>query len=231
MTHVANEISPRELEDRSLVPNWMTTNSGANFSAIPKSFRITLETVLPPMPCHLMERSPSICKFLANISLKFWRRKTCRRRMKEWPRIKIRSDAIKKRCLKKKLNIMRTCLKKLKRSARGKSFLGICLIWWREEERKISRWNCLSYARHVTYLNLIGQTNASIESVPGTSQPQRNITCAPLLDINYITSRHNVRLYVISTMFDAAIIIIIIIILITVIVFSSSLFILFCLMG
>ena len=63
-------------------------------------------------------------------------------------------------------------------------FLGICSIWWREEEGKISRWNCLSYTRHVTYLNLIGHTNASIESVPGTSQPQRNITCAPRLDIN-----------------------------------------------
>ena len=50
------------------------------------------------------------------------RRKTCRQRMKEWPRIKIRSGAIKKRCLKKKLKIMSTCLKKLKRSALGKSF-------------------------------------------------------------------------------------------------------------
>ena len=45
----------------------------------------------------------------------------------------------------------------------------------------------------MTYLNLIGQTNTSIESAPGTSQPQRNITCAPRLDINYIMSRHNVR--------------------------------------
>ena len=47
----------------------------------------------------------------------------------------------------------------------------------------------------MTYLNLIGQTNASIESVPGTSQPQRNITCATRLDINYIMSRYNVRLF------------------------------------
>ena len=46
----------------------------------------------------------------------------------------------------------------------------------------------------MTYLNLIGQTNASIESVPGTSQPQWNITRVPRLDINYIMSRHNVRL-------------------------------------
>ena len=76
---------------------------------------------------------------------------------------------------------------------REKVFLGICSIWWREEEGKISRWNCLSYTRHVTYLNLIGQTNASIESVPGISQPQQNITCVPRLDINYM-SRHNVRL-------------------------------------
>ena len=29
---------------------------------------------------------------------------------------------------------------------------------------------------------------------PGTSQPQRNITCVPPLDINYIMSGHNVRL-------------------------------------
>ena len=43
------------------------------------------------------------------------------------------------------------------------------------------------------YLNLIGQTNASIESIPGTSQPQRNITCIPRLDINYIMSCHNVQ--------------------------------------
>ena len=78
---------------------------------------------------------------------------------------------------------------------REKNFLGICSIWWREEEGKISRRICLSYTRHVTYLNLIGQTNASIESVPGTSQPQRNITCVPRLDINYIMSRHNVRFY------------------------------------
>ena len=41
------------------------------------------------------------------------------------------------------------------------------------------------------YLNLTGQTNASIESVPGTSQPQRNITRVPRLDINYIMSRHS----------------------------------------
>ena len=43
------------------------------------------------------------------------RRKTCRQRMKEWPRIKIRSGAIKKRCLKKKLKIMSTCLKKVEK--------------------------------------------------------------------------------------------------------------------
>ena len=82
-----------------------------------------------------------------------------------------------------------------KRALVEKVFLGICSIWWREEEGKISRWNCLSYTRHVTYLNLIGQTNASIETVPGTSQPQRNTTCAPRLDINYIMSRHNVWLF------------------------------------
>ena len=75
---------------------------------------------------------------------------------------------------------------------REKVFLGICSIRWREEEGKVSRWICLSYARHVTYLNLIDQTNASIESVPGTSQPQWNITWVPRLDINYIMSRHNV---------------------------------------
>ena len=69
-------------------------------------------------------------------------------------------------------------------------FLGICSIWCQgEEEGRISRWNCLSYTRHVTYY-LIGQTNASIEFVPGTSQPQRNITCVPLLDINYTRSSH-----------------------------------------
>ena len=34
---------------------------------------------------------------------------------------------------------------------------------------------------------------ASITFVPGTSQPQRNITCVPRLDINYIMLRHNVR--------------------------------------
>ena len=62
-------------------------------------------------------------------------------------------------------------------------------------KKKISSWNCLSYSRHVTYLNLIGQTNASIEFVPGSSQPQRNITCVPRLDINYIMSRHNVLLF------------------------------------
>ena len=74
-----------------------------------------------------------------------------------------------------------------------KVFLGICSIWWREEEGKISRWNSLSYTRHVTYLNLIGQTNGSIKFVPGTSQPHRNITCVPRLDINYINMlRHNV---------------------------------------
>ena len=78
---------------------------------------------------------------------------------------------------------------------REKVFLGNYSIWWREEEEKISRWNCLSYTRHVTYLNLIGQTNASIKSVPGTSQPQRNITCVPRLDINYIMPRHNVRFF------------------------------------
>ena len=78
---------------------------------------------------------------------------------------------------------------------REKVFLGICSIWWREEEGKISRWNCLSYTRHVTYLNLICQTNASIKSVPGTSQPQRNITSEPRLDINYIMPRNNVRFF------------------------------------
>ena len=52
----------------------------------------------------------------ANTSLKFCRRKTCRKRMKEWP------SAIKKRCLNKKLKLVSTCLKKLKRSALGKSF-------------------------------------------------------------------------------------------------------------
>ena len=141
------------------------------------------------MPCHLMERSPSICKFLANTSLKFWRRKTCRRRMKKWPRIKIRSGAIKKTMSKEKIE-NNECLPE-KGALLEKVFLGICSIWWREEEGKISRWDCLSYTRHVTYLNLIGQTNASIESVPGTSQPQRNITCVPRLDINYIMSRHS----------------------------------------
>ena len=41
----------------------------------------------------------------------------------------------------------------------------------------------------------MGQTNTSIKSVPGTSQPQRNITCEPRLDINYIMPRHNVRFF------------------------------------
>ena len=40
------------------------------------------------------------------------------------------------------------------------------------------------------------KTNASIKSVPGTSQPQRKITCVPRLDTNYIMSRHNVRFYI-----------------------------------
>ena len=84
----------------------------------------------------------------------------------------------------------------VKKEGGGKKvFLGICSIRWREEDGKISCWNCLSYTRHVTYLNLIGQTNASIESVPGTSQPQWNITCASRHDINYIISRHNVRFF------------------------------------
>ena len=43
--------------------------------------------------------------------------------MKEWPRIKIRSGTIKKkRCLKKKVKIMSTCLKKLKRERSWKKF-------------------------------------------------------------------------------------------------------------
>ena len=111
----AEPVSTAEREDRSLVPNWMTTN----FSTIPKSCRITLEIVLPPMPCHLMQRSPSVCKFLANTSLKFWRRKTSRRRMKEWPRIKIRSGAIMSKEKKKKKQIENNeyLPEKLKRSA------------------------------------------------------------------------------------------------------------------
>ena len=44
----------------------------------------------------------------------------------------------------------------------------------------------------MTYLNLISETNASIESVPGTSQPHRNISCVQHVEINYIMSHHNV---------------------------------------
>ena len=46
-------------------------------------------------------------------------------------------------------------------------------------------------ARTLLHLNLTDQTNASIESLPGTSQPQRSITSVPRLDINYIMSRHS----------------------------------------
>ena len=38
--------------------------------------------------------------------------------------MKIRVGAIKKRCLNRKLKLVSTCLKKLKRSALGKSFSG-----------------------------------------------------------------------------------------------------------
>ena len=40
-----------------------------------------------------------------------------------------------------------------------------------------------------------GWSSASIKYVPGTSKPQRNITCLPRPDINYIMSHHNVRFH------------------------------------
>ena len=42
---------------------------------------LVLETVLPPIPCHLMSRSPSKLKFSAMCVLKLRRRKSCSRRM------------------------------------------------------------------------------------------------------------------------------------------------------
>ena len=92
-----------------------------------------------------------------------------------------------KRCLRKKWKLVSTCLKSWKGAVFDKVFLGMCSIWWREEEGKYCA-RIPFHTRHVTYLNRIGQTNAIIESVPGTSQPQRNITCVPRLDIYYIMS-------------------------------------------
>ena len=66
---------------------------------------------------------------------------------------------------------MSTCLKKLKRSALGKSFSGDLLNLMARGVRKNISLELSSYTRQVIYLNLIGQTNASIKHVPGTSQP------------------------------------------------------------
>ena len=72
----------------------------------------------------------------------------------------------------------------------GKSFSGdLFSLMARGGRRNIS----LELSFIYLIASLIGQTNASIESVPGTSQPQRNITRIPRLDINYFLSCHNVQ--------------------------------------
>ena len=88
---------PAEMVVRSFVPNCMITTLGANSSTTPKSYSLVLETVLPPVPCHLMSRSPSRLKFFAMCALKLRQRKSCTRRMKEWPRIKTRIGGMRKR--------------------------------------------------------------------------------------------------------------------------------------
>ena len=87
---IAKPVSTAEMVERSFVPYCMITTLGANSSTTPKSYSLVLETVLPPIPCHLMSRSPSRLKFFAMRALKLRQRKSCTRRMKEWPRIKTR---------------------------------------------------------------------------------------------------------------------------------------------
>ena len=111
---------------RSFVPNCMITTLGANSSTTTKSYSLVLETVQPPIPCHLMSRSPSRLKFFAMCALKLRQRKSCTRQMKEWPRIKTRIGGMRKR----KYNQRKYLPEKI--------LLEIWPSWWRGREGRIT---------------------------------------------------------------------------------------------
>ena len=78
-------------------------------SIILQLLSLVLETVLPPIPCHLMSRSPSKLKFSAMCVLELRRRKSCRRRMAQnkntdwWQEEKIKENIIKRNHLPEKI--------------------------------------------------------------------------------------------------------------------------------
>ena len=110
---------------------------GANSSTIYKSYSLVFETVLPPITCLLMSRSPSKLKCFAMGVLRLCRRKSCRRQMKEWPRIKTRMWGIKKKEIKENTNKGSTCLKRFcSWSGRG---------WWPGREGRITGVNTSIY--------------------------------------------------------------------------------------
>ena len=91
---------------------------------------------------------------------------------------------------------MSTCLKKLKRSALGKRFSGDLLnLMARGRKEKYLAGTVFRITRQVIYLNLIGQTNASIKYVPGTSQPSGISRAYHAPDIICIMTHHNVRFH------------------------------------
>ena len=87
---------------------------------------LVLETVLPPIPCHLMSRSPSRLKFFAMRALKLRQRNSCTRRMKEWPRIKTRIGGMRKREYNQRKYLPEKIL------------LEIWPSWWRGREGRIT---------------------------------------------------------------------------------------------
>ena len=106
---------------------------------------LVLETVLPPIPCHLMSRSPSRLKFFAMCALKLRQRKSCTRRMKEWPRIKTRIGGMRKREYNQRKYLPEKIL------------LEIWPSWWRGREGRITgKIPRYSYLTRTPPYNLIG---------------------------------------------------------------------------
>ena len=77
---------------RSLDPSSKMTMSGRKISTIPRSKARPFETVLPPVPCHLILQSLGRRKFVLSETCEA--RNSLKWRIKEWRKIDTRTGAI-----------------------------------------------------------------------------------------------------------------------------------------
>ena len=142
MTHKVNDTDlqlpsqfkrPKWWEGHSYLIAWLLRWDRENSSTTPKSYSVVLETVLPPIPCHLMSRSLSRLKFFTMCALKLRQRKSRTRRMKEWPRIKTRIGGMRKREYNQRKYLPEKIL------------LEIWPSWWRGREGRITGKNTSIY--------------------------------------------------------------------------------------